>query len=125
MKDDKILQENFTEEERKAIAEGRAFAIRMPEPAISARLFTIALAFLVVGMAAPLYMGISTFIYYGGLIGAVGWLSLAKMYANKIAQLQAENEISIGMFKILADSARKLVEKQEDTSKENGELSDD
>lgn len=74
---------------QKLIDEGKAFAIDVPKPSISARAATIAMALLVAAACLPFWLAPSTFMYLCAIGGAMGWLILFRVEAAKLAERRA------------------------------------
>ena len=126
MKDDKNLEKILTDDEKKAIAVGEAFAVPIAKSKISNMLFTVALALLVFAAIVPSVMsGFSVLMYYSALLGAAGWLVLAKIYANMNAHMITSARITKGITEMLIKTQAEVITKQRDRLVELGELSDE
>ena len=123
-KDDKILQEILSDEQLKAIEDGKAFAIKTPLPAISNRLFTIVAALIVVSVILPHWVGISYFMYFVAYVATFAWLFCAKRLANQLADIQLTSAVEVGILKTLLKAQQELLNLQAPRDDKNIELSD-
>jgi hypothetical protein len=99
-------------EQRKAYEDGNAIAVKVYQPVLSNRMFTVAAAILVGMLLAPIWVPISGLMYAGMGIAALLWMVLFKAASNIVCKLRTQLEIEKGMTNFIRDAIQKTLEKQ-------------
>jgi hypothetical protein len=113
-------KENLTDEQKKAIKDGDAIAVKVHRPTFSSRFYTIALATLVFMLLAPIWeASISLLMYYSVLIPAIVWLTLYKMQTNVVAKLRTRFEITVKMQQLMITKLTQALDPKEVSSEKS------